>query len=58
MLTEIIAIYAISDELLKAMGHSEAPRTQMSDAEVLTTALVAARFFGGNHHLACVYLRK
>ncbi|NJK49814.1 hypothetical protein HC931_18200 [Candidatus Gracilibacteria bacterium] len=56
MLTEIIAIYAISDDLLKAIGHSEDLRTQMSDAEVITTALVAARFFGGNHHLARVYL--
>jgi hypothetical protein len=56
MVNEIIAIYAITDDLLKAMGHTEDPRTVMSDAEVITTALVAARFFGGNHHLACVYL--
>jgi hypothetical protein len=58
MLNEIIAIYAITDDLLKAMGHREDPRTVMSDAEVMTTALVAARFFGGNHHLACVYLQE
>lgn len=49
MLTQIIAIYAITDALLKAIGHTEDCRTQMSDAEVITAALVAARFFGGNH---------
>jgi hypothetical protein len=56
MITEITAIYAISDDLLKAIGHSEDCRTQMSDAEVITTALVAARFFGGNHKQACEHL--
>lgn len=30
----------------------------MSDAEVMTTALVAARFFGGNHLSACTYLKE
>jgi hypothetical protein len=58
MMTEITAIYAISDDLLKALGHTEDCRTQMSDAEVITTALVAARFFGGNHKQACDYLRE
>lgn len=56
MISEITAIYAISDDLLKAMGYTEDIRTQMSDAEVITAALVAARFFGGNHKLACDYL--
>ena len=56
MISEITAIYAISDDLLKALGHTEDGRTQMSEAEVITTALVAARFFGGNHKQACDYL--
>lgn len=58
MITEITAIYAITDDLLKAIGHTEDGRTQMSNGEVLTAALVAARFFGGNHTLACDYLRE
>jgi hypothetical protein len=41
-------LYCIIDDLLKAIGHEEDPRRVMSDAEVLTTALVAARYFGGN----------
>ena len=58
MITEIIAIYAITDDLLKAIGHHEDCRVQLSDAEVVTTALVAARFFGGNQHLAQTYLKE
>lgn len=58
MITEIIAIYAITDDLLKAIGHREDCRVQMSDAEVITTALVAARFFGGNHRLCQQYLKE
>lgn len=30
----------------------------MSDAEVITTVLVAARFFSGNHHSAQAYLKE
>jgi len=58
MITEIIAIYAITDDLLKAIGHQEDCRVQMNDAEVITTALVAARFFGGNHCLSQQYLKE
>jgi Transposase DDE domain len=56
MLDEIITIYAIVEDLLKAIGHTEDSRVQMSDAEVVTAALIAARFFNGNQFLACQYL--
>ena len=56
MLDEIIAIYAIVEDLLKAIGHNEDVRVRMSDAEVITAGLVAARFFQGNQFLACQYL--
>ena len=49
MLKEIIAIYAITDDLLKAIGHEEDSRRVMSDAEIITTAVCAAMFFNGNH---------
>ena len=57
MLNETIAIYAIIDDLLKAIGHREDIRREMSDAEIITTALVAAMFFNGNHSKACDYMR-
>ncbi|MCC5670472.1 hypothetical protein LC653_43525 [Nostoc sp. CHAB 5784] len=64
MLNEIITIYAITDDLLKAMpaagcayGHDEDCRRGMSDAEIITTAVIAAMFFNGNHHKACTYMK-
>jgi hypothetical protein len=45
MINEIITIYAIINDLLKAIGHDEDNRCVMSDAEIITTALVAAMFF-------------
>ena len=42
MLNEIIAIYAITDDLLKAIGHKEDSRRAMNDAEIITTAICAA----------------
>jgi len=44
---KIIAIYCLLDDFLKAQHHREDKRARMSDAEVMTTALVAALFFGG-----------
>jgi hypothetical protein len=46
------------DDLLKATENTEDSRVQLSDAEVITTALVAARFFGGNHHQTQQYLKE
>ncbi len=48
----IVAIYCLCDDLLKALRHRDDPQSRMSDAEVMTTALVAARFFGGSHEHA------
>lgn len=58
MVNEIIVVYAIVDDLLKAIGHREDIRCQMSDAEIITTALVAAMFFNGNHKQACEYMKE
>ncbi|GAA6620048.1 IS982 family transposase [Scytonema sp. NUACC26] len=57
MLNEIITIYAITDDLLKAIRHDEDIRRQMSDAEIITTALISAIFFNGNHSKACSYMQ-
>lgn len=56
--SEIVAIYCLCDDLLKAMRHREDRQCQMSDAEVMTTAIVAARYFGGNVELARALLRR
>lgn len=50
--TQIILIYCLCDDLLKAMHHHEDAQCLMSDAEVMTLALVAALHFRGNFALA------
>jgi hypothetical protein len=57
MLNKITLLYAILDDILKGIGHSEDIRSQMSDAEVMTTCLVSAMFFGGNHRKSCEYMK-
>jgi hypothetical protein len=57
MLNEIITVYAIIDDLLKAIRHGEDCRREMSDAEIITTVITAAMFFDGNHNKACEYMK-
>jgi hypothetical protein len=52
MAIKIILVYCLCADWLIAMNHREDPQCTMSDAEVMTTALVAAIFFGGNYKLA------
>ena len=54
--TQIIVIYCLCDDLLKAMMHREDSQCQMSDAEVMTVALVAMCYFSGNYHLSRLFL--
>ena len=45
---KILAVYGLRAEILHAIGHAEGPQPQMSDAEVITTGLVAMWCFRGN----------
>jgi hypothetical protein len=49
---KILAIYCLCADFLQALDHAEEPHQQMSDAEVVTTALVAMLFFRGNFEAA------
>ena len=42
----IVAFYTLCDDLLIQKGYQDDPRTKMSAAEMMTTALVAAELFG------------
>ena len=44
----IITTYYLCEEFLKAIGHRDDPQMRLSTAEVMTIALVACAFFGGN----------
>jgi hypothetical protein len=50
--TQIVAVFCLCDDMLKAMRHYEDSQCQMTDAEVMTTAILAAMQFRGNFELA------
>lgn len=52
------AIYSFLDDLLKALGHCEDARQAVGDAQVITTAVIAARYFGGNFERASLVLHE
>jgi hypothetical protein len=56
--TQIVAVFCMCDDMLKALHHHEDPQCQMSDAEVMTTAIIAALFFQGNFERARIYLKE
>ena len=56
--TQLTTIYCLTDDLLRAAGHREDKQRKMSDAEVMTTALAAARLFRGNFAAARLFLQS
>src|SRR5512147_2845058 len=53
---QLVAIYCLCDDLLKALHHREDRQRRMSDAEVMTTASVAALHFAANLERALAWL--
>jgi hypothetical protein len=47
----------VIDVTLRALGHASHPLAAVSDAEVLTVAVVAAAFFG-NHHARALAISR
>ena len=45
---QVITIFCIIDDILKTLKIKDNPQTKMSSSEVLTTAIIACLFFGGN----------
>lgn len=58
MYDNVVALYCITDDLLKAIGHCDDRRRQLTDAEVITTALTAALYFGGNIESARLLMQQ
>ena len=54
--TTIVAVYALCADILLALRHRDDCRTKMTDAEVMTTALVAMLYFSGNFEKARVFM--
>ena len=54
--TQIIVVFCLCADMLESLHHYEDRQCQMSDAEVMTTAIVAMLYFRGNFSLASRYL--
>jgi hypothetical protein len=48
MIEKSIAIYSFIDDLLKHLHYQENKKRKLSDAQVLTTAIISALYFGGH----------
>lgn len=58
MNTEIIKIYCICNEFIKALKIPQDSFSKMTDCEVLTTALVSMKYFSGNLELGRRFLAE
>lgn len=56
--TIIVAVFAICEDILRALRHKDDVRVQMTDAEVMTTAIVAMLYFNGNFETSRVFLKE
>jgi hypothetical protein len=56
--SQIVAVFCPCDDLLKALYHNEDQQCQINDAEVMTTAIIAMLYFGGNFEIARRFLRE
>jgi hypothetical protein len=56
--TQIVVVYCLCDDILKGLHHSEDAQREMSDAEIMTTSIVAALYFGGNLEKSRVFLQE
>jgi hypothetical protein len=58
MVEEIITIFCICDDLLKEIGYLDDKQARISTSEILTIALVAAKFFGANYQKSRMFLES
>jgi hypothetical protein len=56
--TYIVTSYVVIDDVLKAIGHTDDIRTHVSSAEILTVAIVAAKYFQNHHERALCLLQQ
>jgi hypothetical protein len=56
MVRDIITIFCICDDYLKSVGHKDDKQARMKTSEILTTAIVGAKFFGGNYQKSRMFL--
>jgi hypothetical protein len=56
--TYIVTSYVVIDDVLKIIGHADDSRAHVSNAEILTVAIVAAKYFQNHHERALCMLQQ
>lgn len=56
--TYIVTSYVIIDDVLKHIGHTDDTRARVSSAEILTVAIVSAKYFQNHHERALCLLQQ
>jgi hypothetical protein len=51
-------VYVISEDVLRILRVEDDPQTKMSNAEVITFAILTAKFFSGNYKMARYLCKK
>lgn len=55
---EIITVYCITSDLIKALSLKEDPQCRMNNAEIMTAAITAAWYFSGNYEKSREFLEE
>lgn len=55
---KIISIFCLIDDILKGIDHKEDVRRQVSDSEIILTAIVSSTSFYGNHSSAIRFMKQ
>ena len=55
---QILSIYCLCDDFLRAWGQTDAPQAKMTTAQVMTVALVAVTLFDGNQEKSRRFLQE
>lgn len=55
---KIISIFCLIDDILKGINHVEDVRRQVSDSEIIITAIVSSTSFYGNHSSAIQFMKQ
>jgi len=56
--TYIVTSYVVIDDVLKGIGHVDDSRATISSAEIMTVAVVAAKYFQNHHERALCLLQQ
>lgn len=56
--TYIVLVYCLCDDMLKWQHHRDDSQSVLSDAEIMTIAIVAALYYGGNQAMSRTMLAE